>query len=363
MSPLSEENVLEWMNAVDLYPKFFWKNRENSTLFAGCGQTKKTKATSPPLLWRSFCSKSTDEWTPFSDNQFYPLHSVISSQNPTLPSKRKSIAPFRTKESILSEHLIPTRSQWDQMIVRALKAIDTGQLEKVVCARTVQIKSLRPIEPLSFFHHLDRSNLNAFLIQISPTLAFLGISPERLFRRTDRRIECDALAGTRPREHSQELLESKKDLREFRIVQQDLIEKLNCFCKTPPHAGPIRLAHTATLSHLHSIISGDLKDEVDDQDLLNALHPTPAVGGSPKNQAADFLSKYEPFTRGLYAAPIGYSTPKEADFSVAIRSCLINGNVVSLFAGTGIIKGSDASSEWQESEQKLLNLKRLMYEC
>jgi menaquinone-specific isochorismate synthase len=164
---------------------------------------------------------------------------------------------------------------------------------------------------------------------------------------------CDALAGTRPCHQKEELFTSEKDRREFFIVQKRIIDSLSPHCESMPIASDLTIRSSSQICHFHSQIAGHLKKGVTDEILLDALHPTPAVGGHPSKEALNFLKRHEPFARGLYAAPLGWTGPETADFAVGIRSCLIQNNRAYLYAGTGIVEGSDPLSEWEETEHKL----------
>ena len=107
------------------------------------------------------------------------------------------------------------------------------------------------------------------------------------------------------------------------------------------------------VQHLYNKIEAVLKEDVTDTDLLTALHPTPAVGGLPREAALEKLAALEPFDRGWYAAPVGFLGRDRAEFAVAIRSALVRENRVNLYAGAGIVEGSVAENEWQELENKI----------
>jgi len=104
--------------------------------------------------------------------------------------------------------------------------------------------------------------------------------------------------------------------------------------------------------HLITRFQGTLKDAVDDAEILTVLHPTPAVGGTPRAQALKAIAELEPFARGWYAGPIGHIGYDSVDFAVALRCALIQDSCVNLYAGAGIVQGSTADEEWQEIEQK-----------
>jgi len=94
---------------------------------------------------------------------------------------------------------------------------------------------------------------------------------------------------------------------------------------------------------------------VSDAALMQALHPSPAVGGVPTNKAIAYLREHEPFDRGWYAGPVGWVGPESGEFAVAIRSGLVRGNTLSLYSGAGIVDGSTPDGEWSEIETKLSN--------
>ena len=106
------------------------------------------------------------------------------------------------------------------------------------------------------------------------------------------------------------------------------------------------------MQHLYKKFSCELKTPLLDRDLLDALHPTPAVGGTPRDKALSYIKKNEPFDRGWYAGPIGWISPVKSDIVVAIRSALIKDDTIHLFAGTGIVQGSIPLKEWEELDNK-----------
>ena len=105
--------------------------------------------------------------------------------------------------------------------------------------------------------------------------------------------------------------------------------------------------------HLISRISASVLPGVANAQLLQALHPTPAVGGMPRDKALEWIQTLEPFARGWYAAPVGWLGVDACEFAVAIRSGLVAGNEVSVYSGAGIVQGSDPEAEWQEIENKI----------
>jgi menaquinone-specific isochorismate synthase len=109
------------------------------------------------------------------------------------------------------------------------------------------------------------------------------------------------------------------------------------------------------VQHLYSPIKGVLKSKTDVLNVLSAMHPTPAVGGFPTEQSLDHIKRLEHFDRGWYAAPVGWiCSSGRSEFSVAIRSALLCKNEATLYAGCGIVEGSDPEKEWHETQIKLI---------
>ncbi len=121
-----------------------------------------------------------------------------------------------------------------------------------------------------------------------------------------------------------------------------------------------RLLKLSSLQHLYTGFQGTLRPGITLQQLLHTLHPTPAVGGVPRHEGLKKIQELEPFTRGLYAAPWGWCQGDEGDFLVAIRSCLIHHQQIHLFAGSGLVEGSEVEAEWEETQKKLENLLQLL---
>jgi menaquinone-specific isochorismate synthase len=324
-----------------IYPKFYWENREGTVSMAGQG-TASACGFGPLFTWQNYCSRQSGEWQLFSP---VAIAGKAVQQAGSLP-----FSPIRRLRSLST----PNRIEWEEKIQDALQAIRTGELDKVVVAKRVEVECEGPIDPFALFSALKKPGQTNFLLQVAPHTAFLGSSPERLYKREGRLIECDALAGTRPLRAKEELLTSEKDLHEFGIVKERIAGAIHPLSQSEVHISSCTLVCTPTVAHLHAKISATLKAGVDDRMILSALHPTPALGGWPKEKAAAWQREHEPFVRGLYGAPIGHYSEERAEFAVAIRSCLVVDSRVYLYAGTGIVKGSDPALEWEESEQKLV---------
>ena len=263
----------------------------------------------------------------------------------------------------------PDWAGWEKNVKRALDMFEKGELEKIVLARKSEILFEEELEAVSLLKALTEISPQSFhfCFQIQPGLAFLGITPERLYRRDNGDVYSEAVAGTRARGANpildqslgDELLQSEKDLREHRSVSEMVKSSLEPFCDDITVLVRERLLKLPHVQHLQTLFRGHLNNGVSDGELLSRLHPTSAVGGYPRRQSVKRIAEMEPFDRGWYAGPVGWVSRYASEFAVAIRSALVSGDRLSLFAGSGIVRGSDPQKEWEENENKILNFTRL----
>jgi menaquinone-specific isochorismate synthase len=256
----------------------------------------------------------------------------------------------------------PRRDRWEDNVRQALRDIQAGRLKKVVLARRTDYEFSERIDPWSLFRMLRQFHPGGFAIchQVRPGTAFISFTPERLYSREGHSIAVDALSSTVPRGNSPEedrrledhLMGDDKQCREHRFVVDGVSAMLNPLCRETPRIGRTSVVKLARVQHLWTPITGMLKEGIDDDRLVDGLHPTPAMGGTPPGNAAATIRRLESFDRGMYAAPWGIMTAAGAEFAVAIRSALVRGNVVSVFAGAGIVAGSDPGREWRELDSK-----------
>jgi isochorismate synthase len=249
----------------------------------------------------------------------------------------------------------------------ALEAIDAGMFEKVVLARSLEVRADEDFDLTSFL---------ACLREIYPsctTLAvreddtwFISATPERLVSLHDGEVSTAAVAGSAPRgrshdeeaQHSALLLESEKERLEHEVVKQSICEALSEACGSLKGPDQPRLLKLEGIQHLETPLRGSLlekwRDELGVLDLVGALHPTPAVGGAPSATALNWLEQNEALDRGWYAGPVGYLDANgDGEFRVALRSALLCGSHARLFAGAGIVAGSEPERELAETRLKL----------
>lgn len=257
----------------------------------------------------------------------------------------------------------PDMERWNAMVKAALESININKLGKLVLAKQTSFEFSKLLNPIRLLQRLKEATPGCyrFGFQLSDNLAFVGVPPEQLYQRINRTIRSEAVGGTRPRGATvdkdealaQELLRSEKDLREYRYVADSLQETLGCLCQSAESVDDLSLLKLATVQHLITHFKGKLAPDISDADILAAIHPTPAVGGYPVDRAVRKIDELEPFDRGWYTGPVGWVGHDAAEFAVAIRSGLVTGDKLHLFAGAGIVKGSTAESEWMEIENKL----------
>ena len=269
---------------------------------------------------------------------------------------------------------LPDREHWKCLIDLALEAFAGREMDKVVLARETefQFETEEPLDAVGMLRRLvlRASPCYAFCFQPKPDRAFLGASPERLFYRNNVYVQSEALAGTCRRGRTTDedkrlgeaLLDDDKELREHRFVVRMLRENFSHFCVSTSCDTAPSLMQLRTVQHLYTYIEGILKQHDVDAALIEAFHPTPAVGGAPRQKALDWLAAHEPFDRGVYAAPVGWVGFDDAEFCVGIRSGLIEGNTLALYSGAGIVPGSSAASEWEEIENKMGNFLEALYD-
>lgn len=343
-------DLIRWLEDQPLFPKVYWRERDGLSEMAAAGAKEihhsipSVKKGSSEIYFGgiSFSAAKQDAlWKDFPALFFFlPEHlRVQKPYSSSIPSVK-----------LRHEQNSPELPLWTENVLNAIAA---EGLDKVVLARRSTFEFASPFSLLS---KLQTRAKSATLFYFQPTgeSAFLGATPEMLYSRQGAIVTSDALAGTRPlgKEFEKELTSSLKEKREFAFVKSYIYAQLSSLC-TKIQKGKTHVRKTAVLQHLYSRLSGTLRPEISDHDLLAALHPTPAVAGTPTKEALDFLLRHEPFCRGWYAAPVGWISGDAARFAVAIRSALVTQKKVHLFSGTGIVQGSDPKREWQELEEKI----------
>lgn len=254
----------------------------------------------------------------------------------------------------------PDPGTYREMVREAGRRIRDGVLRKVVLARTLRVRASRDLDAGAVLAGLRGADPDAhvFGVRDAGGRAFLGASPEVLVRKRGRWIESVPLAGSAPRSGGEraarELLASAKDRHEHALVVEATAEGLAPFCdRLDVDASPWP-ASTATMWHLATRVRGRLRDErTGALGLAAALHPTPAVCGTPRGAAAALIDELEPFDRGLYAGIVGWTDAAgDGEWAVALRCASLDGREARLYAGAGIVAGSDPDAEVAETDAK-----------
>lgn len=259
----------------------------------------------------------------------------------------------------------PDHLQWVKNLTQAIDEIKSGLYLKTVLARKAELvfaDKPNPLALLSFLTHLPSKRYD-FMFQFEADSAFLGSSPERLFKRDGRALLSEAVAGTRTRGQleqddillAQELMDSDKEQREHDFVIKTIEEELIPLCLSMEVEQKKGLLKLKEGQHLITHLSAVLKEGVSDDQLLGIMHPTPAVGGCPLKNALAAIEGSEPFKRGWYAGVIGSIGFDCSDLAVGLRCARTYGYCLSLYSGVGVVQGSVPEEEWIEVEGKIVN--------
>lgn len=257
------------------------------------------------------------------------------------------------------------RSSWCSLVTEARAACREGRFEKVVVARSERHALCDGVLDISAtFWALCAAHpgCTSFALRWPGEGAFIGATPETLVRVRGGRALTAALAGTLPSPDTAEglqsahdaLLNSAKTRHEHEVVVEAILASLAEIAQRPRRAGAPRLRALSNVVHLETPIEASLTPDHTVLDAVAALHPTPAVGGAPRDAALDWLRAREGLDRGRYAAPLGWLDARgDGHFVVALRSARVEGGLVEAFAGAGITAGSVPEDEWEETRHKL----------
>ncbi|MFN1836077.1 isochorismate synthase MenF [Balneola sp. MJW-20] len=259
----------------------------------------------------------------------------------------------------------PAYKNWKQSVETAIDLIEQDAFKKVVIARDLKVKLDRPVSDTAILHYLRRQypDCYSFLIRQNGESSFIGSTPERLASFRNRFVLTEGLAGSISRGKTAsedakleyELLHSQKDLSEHFYVLDAIEHNLEDFSDAVEHPDFPGIKKLSNVQHLYTPVRAKIKNGVSRTRVLEKLHPTPAVGGYPREDAISYINKLESFERGWYAAPVGWINARgEGEFVVAIRSGLIKKEEVKFFAGCGIVKDSDPQKEWEETNLKFI---------
>nr|WP_154325554.1 isochorismate synthase MenF [Pantoea sp. 201603H] len=393
-----EEDALAWLGAQHCWPQLYMMHRNERAAVAACGEVMhfddihQAQAFSrwlpanvqiwgandfagelgflflPRLMWQrrgkecslilTLCSE-----TSLSDD-ILRAQIFLTALRPWQPLPPLSL-------SLCHRQHHPDKPEWIQLVEQATDAILKGSMEKVVLARATDLQFTSAVSPVSLLAASRAVNQGCyhFLLAFDQHQAFIGSTPERLFLRQQTELFTEALAGTVANPPDNELAEQyafwlrhdDKNQHENMLVVEDICQRLQSIVSGLALMAP-EIIRLRNVQHLRRRIHGQLR-QINDALCLSRLQPTAAVAGVPRNRARDFISRYESFPREWYAGTLGYLSRQRSEFSVSLRSAFVHDRCVRLYAGAGIVAGSDAEREWQEIENKAAALASLLYDA
>ncbi len=248
-------------------------------------------------------------------------------------------------------------------VASVLEIIQSSHLSKIVLADTLDVSANHDFNLLQSLNNLRQLHPNCYIFSTSNGKGqnFIGASPERLISIHKQQLITDALAGSAPRgktpiedaANANNLVNSTKEKHEHKLVLDFITQHLSQLGLSPQVLAP-RLRQLSNIQHLWTPISAEVPNNIHPLQIVAKLHPTPAVAGAARGIACAEIRRYESFERGLYAAPLGWIDGEgNCEFIVGIRSALIDGNYARLYAGAGIVAGSDPEKEFAEVQLKL----------
>jgi menaquinone-specific isochorismate synthase len=255
--------------------------------------------------------------------------------------------------------MLPSEAAWRDAVAEAVVSLRAGELDKVVLARAIEVTAASGLDGRAVAARLAARFPACFTFLCD---GLVGASPELLIRRLGRHAESLVLAGTvrrgaSPQEDAElerNLLASAKDAVEHRIAAEsvrEVLERVSADVVADPRPQLLRLAN---VSHLATHIDAWLPESAPSAlALALQLHPTAAVGGTPRLDALTMIRRLESAPRGRYAAPMGWvDASGDGEFAIALRCAQLSGSVARLWAGAGIVAGSDPDSEVAETTAK-----------
>ncbi|WP_265436423.1 isochorismate synthase [Aeromonas media] len=267
--------------------------------------------------------------------------------------------------SVISVQSTPASGEFQASVSAALDAFAQGKLAKVVLSRKLTLTLHQPADPKRVLARLMAQNPHAFhfSLPLGQGRRLLGASPELLLRVSGGEVFTHPLAGSARRASepaqdeavARELLASRKDQHEHKLVIDEIRRVLTPHCRELAIPSDPSLMSTDTLWHLGTPIAGQLHgSDASVLSLACQLHPTPALCGYPTDLAREFIREQEPFRRALFSGIVGWCDSQgNGEWAVVIRCGVLDGHQVELFAGAGIVAGSDPAMEWAETGAKL----------
>ncbi|MSP64868.1 MAG: isochorismate synthase [Ignavibacteria bacterium] len=330
-------------------------------------------------------NRNSEEWKDYDNKKwFLPKYLVINSDEEYfiiinfISQKSKPSDIIEEAEKLLSENILEDNSdnntltidlsknqdieKWESSVDSALQQIKNNSISKVVLARKFYGEISKNISVEGLLKKLEENNQSSYIFAYKQNKSvFIGASPERLFRIKESIIETEALAGSikssnnieEDKKYEVELLGDQKNIDEHSSVLNYIVNNLKELGVNPEYEKTPKIKKLKNIQHLWATIKGSVLKKITISELIEKLYPSPAICGFPKNEALNLIEKLEDFDRGMYAGLLGWFNESEGEFTVTIRSALICENKLFAYAGCGIVKGSVADKEFEETNLKL----------
>ncbi|MFM2062544.1 MAG: hypothetical protein RLZZ507_2214 [Cyanobacteriota bacterium] len=287
----------------------------------------------------------------------------LQSQIKTLQSLGNYSPNLEISPTTFIKNQITNSDIFKHSVLSALEKIASNHLIKIVLADALDVRSYNSFNLFKSLNNLRQLHPNCYVFSTSNGKGqnFIGASPERLISIEDQQLITDALAGSAPRgktpnedaANANNLVNSNKEKHEHSLVIDFITQRLSQLGLFPQILAP-RLRQLSNIQHLWTPITAVVPANIHPLKIVAQLHPTPAVAGAARDIACAEIRRYESFERGLYAAPLGWVDGEgNCEFIVGIRSALIDGDRARLYAGAGIVAGSDPDKEFAEVQLKL----------
>ncbi len=295
---------------------------------------------------------------PYSKSKFY---STSIPNHEDIGQRQIETTPQTTEDlTVKTEHI--------RLVEKGIRAIQSGVIKKVVLSRKEKIKKEESINPLLLFQRLIDKYAKAFVyLWFHPKVGmWIGATPEILLHSSNQTFFTMALAGTQPYQGSKTPVWEDKEVEEQGIVTDFIVNELSLISSTI-HTSATYTHRAGTLLHLRTDIKGELKSQQSGlEDIIKILHPTPAVGGVPKQKAKSFILKNEGYDRKFYTGFLGelninVEEKVVSNLYVNLRCMELKEKEATLYIGGGITKDSDPGKEWEETVKKTATMKSVLF--
>lgn len=409
-TPCQVDNLMGWLNIQSIYPRLYWHSRDEGAveyavlgavnafdslveLDADIAALAAIGGQQPDYFGGMAFDPGTPGWERFPTCHFVLprielkrdqgvltlslnlrfddrcLNGEIAQAHACLAALQEEQLLPRLLPNVYQREDYPAQKEWAASVEQVTHPDHLSHTPKVVLSRETCLTTPETPSPWALLARWQAGAADCFHfgIQFTSHEAFIGCPPERLYKREGRHLMTEALAGTTRRGQdaqqdqalADELLADKKNSLENQCVYQQLLTQLEPL-SSQVQMGEAHIVKLRSVQHIRRLIHAELHRDVNDQQLLEVLPPTPAVGGVPRESALAFIRQHERHQRGWYAGVFGRISHTSSDLAVAIRCAHIGPEVIRLYAGAGIVAGSQPDEEWHELDTKIADIMSLL---